>query len=108
MYDKATEVTVRGEVTEVTTVQGSRSKSGVHVTVAGDTGTVTVHLGPASYLETQNLTLAKGDVVEIVGSKVQVAGEEVVVARTVKKGETTTVLRDENGLPLWSRARSLP
>jgi hypothetical protein len=104
-YDKASEVTVRGEVIDVMTQTGRRQNKGVHVTVAGDDGTVVVHLGPASYLDKQNLALVKGDVVEIVGSRTKIEGEEVLLARSVKKGETVTVLRDEIGRPMWSRSK---
>lgn len=104
MYITATEVTLKGEVTEVTTQTGRRGMSGIHVTLKGDAAPVDVHLGPAAYLEQRHFEVAKGDVIEVVGSKVTVAGAEAVLARTVKKGETVTVLRDENGVPKWARA----
>lgn len=104
-YDKASEITFRGEVTEVMTQTGRRQNTGVHVTVVGEDGTVVVHLGPAGYLDKQNLALVKGDVVEIVGSRTKMDGEEVLLARLVKKGETLTVLRDETGRPMWSRSK---
>lgn len=103
MYDKATEVTVQGEVTAVTTVAGRRGMSGIHVTMNAEGGPVEVHLGPATYLEEQHFRVAKGDVIEVVGSRVTINGSVAVLARTVKKGETVVVLRDENGVPKWAR-----
>jgi hypothetical protein len=105
MYDKSTEITVKGEVTDVSTQTGHHGMSGVHITVKGDTGSIAVHLGPAAFLEEQHLVIAKGDIVEVVGSKVKMADGEAVLARTVKKGETVTVLRDENGMPKWAGMR---
>jgi hypothetical protein len=104
MYDTATEVTLKGEVTEVTTETGRRRMSRIHVTLQGDAGPVVVHPGPAAYLEQQHFEVAKGDVIQVVGSKMTVARSVAVLARTVKKGETVTVLRDENGVPKWARA----
>jgi hypothetical protein len=104
-YDAATEVTLKGEVTDVTTQTGRHGMSGIHVTLKGDAAPVDVRLGPADYLEQQHFQVIKGDVIEVVGSKVTIAGAEAVLARTVKKGETPVVLRDENGMPKWARTR---
>ena len=35
------------------------------------------------------------------GSRVKIDGEEAIIAREIKKGDKTLVLRDENGVPMW-------
>jgi hypothetical protein len=43
----------------------------------------------------------------VTGSLVKMMGNmEAVIAREVKKGSETLVLRDKNGMPLWSGYRS--
>ncbi|HWC66272.1 MAG TPA: hypothetical protein VG777_09325, partial [Thermoanaerobaculia bacterium] len=60
-----------------------------------------VRLGPESYAKRIGLSLAKGDSIEVTGSAD--AGRRTLIAREVKKGETTFRLRDAEGFPLWSR-----
>jgi hypothetical protein len=100
-YDPATVETVRGEVTAVDTVVQGRRGPGVHVKLATMGGPLAVRLGPAWYLEEQKLAPKVGDVLEITGSRVTVAGEPVIIAAQVKQGDRTVMLRDAGGLPLW-------
>jgi hypothetical protein len=62
-----------------------------------------VHLGPAAYLAERAIVIAKGDALEVLGSRVSIGQEPVLLARQIKKGEATWRLRDTSGRPLWSR-----
>jgi hypothetical protein len=75
---------------------------GLHVTLKTSTESIVVHLGPAAYLKEKGFVIEAGDHLEILGSRVKVADESVVLAREVKKGERTLTLRDGSGRPLWS------
>ena len=79
---------------------------GVHLTLTTKDGSKDVHLGPSTYLAEKKFTMHKGDTLEITGSLVKMGGAEAVIAREVKKGSETLVLRDKNGKPLWSGYRS--
>jgi len=105
LYDVTTEVTLKGTVEEVTQVAGPGRMGGVHLKLKTDKETVAVHLGPNFYLEEHNFKLAKGDAVEVIGSRVKMAEQEVVLAREVVKGQTRLKLRTETGVPLWARPR---
>ena len=61
-----------------------------------------VHVGPTAYLTEKGITLAKGDTLEILGSRVTIDEQPVVIARQIKKGDNTWTLRDASGRPLWS------
>ena len=104
-YDPATEATFKGTVEQVKEVDhaGYRGK-GLHVTLKTADGTFDVHLGPASFV-TKEITVAAGDQLEVVGSKVKSDGTESIIARTVKKGDKTATLRNSRGIPLWSGGR---
>lgn len=104
IYNPATEQTISGEVQDVQLTQRGRV-SGMHLAVKTDAGTVDVRLGPSDYIKNQGFTFAKGDTVEVVGSKVTVAGVEALIAREVTKDGKKLTLRDTTGRPMWAGRR---
>jgi hypothetical protein len=50
-------------------------------------------------------SFAKGDQIEVLGSRVRVGATDALLAREVQKDGKTLVLRDANGIPKWSRGR---
>jgi hypothetical protein len=102
-YNPATETTLTGTVDSVNNVPSSgRGGGGLHLILAVPTGPIEVHVGPASFVSSKNVTFTKGDGLTVVGSKVTMAGQEVVIAREIKKGDQVLTLRDTKGYPLWS------
>jgi hypothetical protein len=102
-YNPATETTLTGTVDSVSTLPSpGRGGGGLHFILAVPTGPIEVHVGPASFVSSKNVTFAKGDALTVIGSKVMMAGQEVVIAREIKKGEEVLTLRDPKGFPLWS------
>lgn len=104
-YDPKTETTVTGVVEEVKQNTGPRGNTGTHAAVKTQNGVVDVHVGPTAFLSKQGLALAKGDPIEITGSKVTVDSKEAFIAREVKKDSKTFVLRDSVGKPMWSGSK---
>lgn len=106
MYDPATETTVKGTVEEVKQIPGQRGgASGAHLIVKTDKETLEVHLGPTAFLEKEKFTFAKGDQIEVTGSKVKIGAADALLAREVKKGDKTLTLRNAQGIPVWSGGR---
>ncbi|MHB1020897.1 MAG: hypothetical protein ACYC46_08710 [Acidobacteriaceae bacterium] len=105
MYDTATETTVTGAVEAVHQVAGRRGWSGTHLQLKTAEGTIDVHAGPSWFLTKKKFDLAKGDQIEVTGSKVQFNGADALLARTIKKGDTELTLRNAQGIPAWSRGR---
>lgn len=102
-YNAATEVTLTGTVDEVKQMQPpGRGMGGVHLMVATPTGPIEVHVGPASFVTSKNFAFAKGDALTVVGSKIPMGGQDVVLAREITKGDQVLTLRDAKGFPLWS------
>ena len=112
MYDVKTETTIKGIVESVETVtgkggRGRQALGGTHLVVKTDKEALEVHVGPTAYLTEKGITLAKGDTLEILGSRVTIGDEPVLIAKQIKKGDNTWTLRDASGRPLWSgRGRS--
>lgn len=102
-FDPKTMETVAGEVAAVQRVAPLRGMAkGVHLVLKMEKGSLSVHLGPAWYLDNQEFELAKGDKVIVKGSRVVFDEKPALVATEVTKGDLTLTLRDENGFPLWS------
>lgn len=102
-YDPATEATVSGIVREVKQVTGSRGWGGTHLTLDTDAGAIDVHLGPSTFLADKEFTFAKGDQIEVIGSKIKYQDADALIAREVKKAGKVLTLRDARGFPVWSR-----
>jgi hypothetical protein len=109
-YDRGTVETLSGTVIEVERLGPQRVErlSQVHLLLKTDRETLTVQLGPESWLAQQNFNLAPGDQVTIKGSRINRPRETFLIAGEVKKGNQVLSLRDENGRPLWARDRGQP
>lgn len=105
-YDVTAETTVTGTIDDVRTIEPAGGAiGGVHLIVNTPSGLTEVHVGPAWFVSSKNITFAKDDTVTIVGSSTKMAGKDVVIAREITKGSQTLTLRDAKGFPLWSGPR---
>jgi len=104
-YDPSTETTVKGTVEEVKQVSGQHGWNGTHLMLRTEAGQMDVHAGPSSYIAAQGFSFAKGDQIEVLGSKVKLGGSEALIAREIKQGDKTLVLRNAQGIPQWSGGR---
>lgn len=102
-YDLRAEIRVKGVVQEVQELRRGKCCTGTHLLLKTDTNSFDVHVGPSSFIQQSQFSFANGDEVEVLGSKVTMAGKETVLAREITKGEKTIVLRDTQGIPMWSR-----
>ena len=103
MYNPATVETVTGTIESIDrTVPMKGMSRGVHLTLKTEKGPLSVHLGPEWYVERLDGKLAKGDAVEVKGSRVTFAGNPAIIAAEVKKGDAVLKLRDDNGIPAWA------
>ena len=106
MYDPQTEVTLKGEVTELGTYpsMGPGAARGMNyrgVILKTDQGDLRVHLGPAWYMDEQKLAIKKGDTLEVTGAKTTQDQETVILAREITMDGKKITLRDSQGFPVW-------
>jgi hypothetical protein len=101
MYDAATEVTFRGTI-EAVRQEACAQMTGTHLSVKTAEGAREVVLGPSQFIASKNFTFAKGDAVEVTGSKVTMCEGEYFIAREVVKDGKTLTLRDKAGRPEWA------
>ncbi len=101
MYDPATETTLKGTV-EAVTQQARGQMMGTHLTIKTSDETREVMLGPANFVTGKGFSFAKGDSIEVTGSKITMGAMEFVIAREVVKDGKTLTLRDKSGTPEWA------
>mgnify|MGYP000045645750 CR=1 FL=1 len=101
-YDPQTVTTVKGVVETVEQMAPASGISyGIHLVLKTDSKTLSVHLGPAWFIDRQNIRIEEGDTIEVKGSKITYEGKPTIIAAEVKKANTVLKLRDKNGFPVW-------
>jgi hypothetical protein len=101
-YDVATVVDVKATVVSVREVSKTEPLDGLYLTVKSDKNeTFDVYVGPSEFVKSFGVTFAKGDEIEVIGSKLKVDGTTLILAREVTRKETTLILREKNGEPFW-------
>jgi hypothetical protein len=99
-YDLSREVNVVGTVSAV--VENSKTGPlGTHVIVQTAGGAVDVHVGSAKFLKLNELTLASGDAVRVIGQSFAVGSDTVFFARIIQRGTKAVAVRSPRGMPLW-------
>ena len=111
LFDPATVETVRGEVTVVDLINPRKGmECGVCFTLRTEEEELAVHLGPERYISRKVVGIELHDQIEVTGSRIVFKGAPVIIVAELRKGDATFVLRDADGVPVWSdrgRGRSL-
>jgi len=100
-YDPATVKEFTGVVEAVREDDRSAPLPGIHLMVKDEKDSFDVYLAPVSFLKLFDVEFAKGDQVQVVGSRVKRDGDTIVLAKEVRRGDTTVYLRDDQGKPFW-------
>ena len=105
LYDLAQKDKLKGVVVDVkklTPLPGMAPGVGLLVQSPED-GAVTVHLGPRSFINVNNIWNLKGTQVKVRGVWAQIADENVFIAYKVKSAKDVLKLRKtSDGTPLWT------
>jgi len=103
MYDPKSVDTIRTEIISIDSVLPMKGMSpGIHLLVKADSEEIPVHLGPAWYVENQDVDLEPGDTIRVVGSRITLEGKPAIIATEIRKGKEVLKLRDKDGFPAWS------
>jgi hypothetical protein len=98
-YDLSRETMLQGTVVSFT-ANSKIAPLGSHVTIQTASGIVDVHLGNEALLKSNDIFLAPGDSVRIVGESQQYGAGSFFAARVLQKGSQAVTLRNSNGIPL--------
>ena len=100
-YNSASEATIKGTVEDIKVVPGAME--GIHLVVKNDTETILVHVAPEKFLKEMDSQFAKGDQVEVIGSKIKAEdGTDELLAKQIEKSGNQLLLRDKKGTPIWA------
>ena len=99
LYDPATEGVFKGVVEDKADFgcPVSEGEIGSHLMLKTADGVLQVHLAAARIMSKQKLGYAQGDQIEVLGSKVRLAGINGVIAREITRGNETVIFRDGHG-----------
>jgi hypothetical protein len=100
-YDVATVIDVDATVMDIREVPRTNPLRGIHLTLKIESEMIDVYLGPVEYLKDFDITFAKGDQIELIGSKVKFESARIVLARQVRRDDSTLYLRNAKGKPYW-------
>jgi hypothetical protein len=101
-YDPGTVVEFLATVMDVQEAPQDSPMSGIHLTVKAGSENLDAYLGPTAFLKEFEVTFAKGDRVQLTGSKVKWGRGQIILAREIRKEGTTVYLRDNQGKPYWA------
>jgi hypothetical protein len=96
-YEKSSEVKIKGVVDDVQT----DAHGIVHITLKTDKGAIDVAVAPEKFLKEMEISFAKGDTLEILGSQVTADGAPLMLAREVARNGDSMLMRDDQGKPVW-------
>jgi len=107
LYDPAKEQSISGQVVSIeTSAPMPGMVPGMQMLVQTDDGQSTrVQVGPAWYLERQELDIKENTRVQVTGARAEIEGQPVLMAREVQFDGQVITLRDAQGMPLWSSLR---
>jgi sporulation protein YlmC with PRC-barrel domain len=107
LYDPEKEETISGQVVSIETSAPMPGMApGMQMLVQTDDGQSTrVQVGPAWYLERQDLDMQKNTHVQVTGARADIDGQPVLMAREVQFDGQVITLRDAQGMPMWSSLR---
>ena len=104
MYNPQTVVSEKGTVNKIEKMQYGRGRYyGLHIILKTETEMLSVHLGPAWFIEGKT-KIDEGDSLEVKGSQIVYNNTPTIIASQLINGDQILQLRDEVGVPVWSRS----
>jgi hypothetical protein len=101
-YDLSRETVIQGTVVSYTAASEA-PPAGAHATIKTASGLVDVHLGNPYLIKKNDIFLATGDSVRIVGESEPIGAGTFFAARVLQKGSQTVTLRNKQGIPISPR-----
>jgi hypothetical protein len=107
LYNPANEQTISGQVVRIESGAPLPGMApGMQLLVqTDDAKTTRVHIGPEWYLKRQDVELPEHAIIQVTGAAAEVEGQPVLMAREVQFDGHVLMLRDAQGMPMWSTLR---
>lgn len=102
VYELSKESSFTGIIDEVNDRTCPISRGiGSHLIVNVESKIYEVHVAPVGVMKMYKTGFHKGDVIEIVGVKVNFQGRDAILVRQIKRGTQEFSFRDNHGEPFW-------
>lgn len=102
LYNPQTVETISGVVESIVRVpHGQGMSEGVHLLMKTNKETISVHLGPAWFIDNQETKIQAADQIQVKGSRVMFQGKPAIIAAEVVKDGQKLTLKNANGVPAW-------
>ena len=99
-YRSEAEQTVTGIIDSIGGQPNELAPIGTHLILRTSSRKIDVQLGPARRGRRNLDVLQPGDSVQVTGCMIRFKGQEVLLARIVKRGDRTFVFRNQAGVPV--------
>jgi len=101
-YDRTTEVTIRGPIVSLMRVPLAGDRTGLFVRVSTQGELAYAYLGPEEWLFFHDIRPGMTQEIFITGSRAELNGQIVMIARKIILNGVEVSLRDANGNPYWT------
>src|SRR5579872_2693806 len=101
-YDPVKFTRTSGTIVDIRDVGAPSALRGIFVTIRADKRDLEVYLCPPEFLKRFELTLHRGDTLQLSGSRVKFGGGDLLLTREMRRHTDILVLRDEDGNPYWN------
>ena len=103
LYDVNTDTTTSRTISEIAEFSlGNNCPFGTALMINTNGDVKIIHLGPAWYLDNQEIKFSVGEKVEVIGSEIKYDNEDVIIAREITREDGVLILRDKDGFPYWA------
>lgn len=100
-YDLKSESKFTTTIVEVREVAKGQALPGIHLTVSLKESKVDLYVGPKEFVKLFDVSFKAGQEIDVIAAKVSAEGGDGYLAREIRLGQVTLVLRDETGWPNW-------
>jgi hypothetical protein len=101
-YDKTTEVTISGPIVALIHTPLAGDRTGLFVKISAGGETPVVYMGPEEWLFFHDIRPAMTHQLFVTGSRAEMNGQMVIMARKIILNGLEVHLRDANGNPFWT------
>ncbi len=102
-YDPRAEQVVAGVVESIASQPSPFLPIGTSLTLVTSQGKLSVHLGPRRPAATG---LRVGDQIAVTGAMTRFKGQQVLLARSIQRGQQVLTFRNQQGIPINPRGRN--
>jgi hypothetical protein len=109
LYDISTVETITGKIAKIDTAQSGYGRfPGIILNLKGDKQEINIFAAPVWYLEQEKLQFETGESITVTGSRITFQNKPLIIAKDFDYNKKKSVIRNDNGFPVWAGKRMGP